>query len=138
MNRVFFSNKQIRKPRWILIDAKDQIVGRLATKIADTLRGKDIALYTPHDAQDYVVVINAEKIVFTGDKMEEKEYQWYTGWIGGLKTLTARQFMQKDPGFIISHAVKGMMPKNKLARQALKRLKVYVGAEHPHAAQITK
>ena len=137
MNKVFFQKKEERCPRWRVIDAEGQIVGRLATLVADMLRGKDTPLYTPHDdAGAYVVVINAEKIVFSGDKMREKEYQWYTGWIGGLKTLTAEQHMKKDPTFILMHAVKGMLPRNKLARAMIKKLKIYVGAEHPHKAQV--
>jgi len=137
MNKVFFANKDSKKPRWRVVDAEGQIVGRIATKIADMLRGKDTALFTPHCEGDYVVVINAEKIVFTGDKMEQKQYDWYTGWIGGLKTLTAAQHMKKDPTFILTHAVKGMLPRNKLSRQLMRHLKVYVGKDHPHIAQVT-
>jgi large subunit ribosomal protein L13 len=138
MNKTFFLSKEEQTPRWRVIDAEGQIVGRLATKVADMLRGKDTAEYTPHcDGGDYVVVINAEKIVFSGDKMTEKTYDWYTGWIGGLKTLTAEQFMKKDPAFILTHAVKGMLPRNKLARHMMRRLKVYAGQEHPHIAQVT-
>jgi len=137
MNRAFFQKKETRSPRWRVIDADGQIVGRLATKVADMLRGKDTPEYTPHDdAGAYVVVINAEKIMFSGDKMRDKEYQWYTGWIGGLKTLTAEQYMKKDPSFILTHAVKGMLPRNKLSRALLKKLKIYAGAEHPHKAQV--
>lgn len=136
-NKTFFMSKEIAEPRWHVIDAEGQIVGRLATKVADMLRGKHTAAYTPHcAADDYVVVINADKIVFTGDKMTEKTYDWYTGWIGGLKTLTAEQFMKKDPAFILTHAVKGMLPKNKLSKQLMRHLKVYAGAEHPHTAQV--
>lgn len=133
MNRTFFTPKEA-KSHWRFIDAQGQIVGRLATQIATMLRDKDRVTYTPHVKGDYVVVINADKVIFTGDKMEEKEYQWYTGWIGGLKTITAAQFMKKDPTFILHHAVKGMLPKNKLANQLLKRLKIYTG-DHPHTAQ---
>lgn len=134
MNRTFFTPKEA-KPRWRFIDAQGQVVGRLATQIATMLRDKDTVTYTPHAKGDYVVVINADKVVFTGDKMSEKEYQWYTGWIGGLKTFTAEQFMKKDPTFILHHAVKGMLPKNKLSKQLLRRLKIYVAGEHPHMAQ---
>lgn len=138
MNRVFFFKNDSQKPHWRLIDAEGQIVGRLATQIAEALRGKDKAIYTPHsDAGDYVVVINADKVVFTGDKMTEKEYVWYTGWIGGQKRLTPEQYLKRDPGFIVTHAVKGMLPKNKQSRQLLRKLKVYAGKEHPHQAQIT-
>ncbi len=137
MNKTFFLKGQDEKPRWRVIDAKGKVVGRLATQIADALRGKDRPEYTPHaDAGDYVVVINAEKIVFTGKKMQQKIYQRYSGWMGGLKELTAEQVMEKHPERIIELAVKGMLPKNKLARQLHKKLRVYKGEEHPHAAQI--
>jgi large subunit ribosomal protein L13 len=137
MNKIFFFRNEDKQPRWRVIDAQDKVVGRLATEIADALRGKDKAEYTPHsDAGDYVVVINAEKVVFTGDKMKDKEYVWYTGWIGGQKRLTARQMMQKDPARIIHHAVKGMLASSKLARAQLKKLKVYSGSSHPHTAQV--
>jgi len=137
MNTTFFLKTEERNPQWRVFDAKGQIVGRLATQIAEALRGKDKPEYTPHnDAGDYVVVINAEKVVFTGDKLTDKEYQWYTGWIGGLKTLTAEQLLKKDPARILEHAVKGMLPKTKLADQLIKKLKVYAGPEHPHQAQV--
>ena len=137
-NRTFFLKKEDEKPCWRVIDAKGEVVGRLATRIADALRGKDRAEYTPHaDAGDYVVVINVEKIKFTGKKMDQKIYQRYTGWTGNRKEFTARQVMQKHPERIIQFAVRGMLPKNKLARQLLKKLRVYVGAEHPHQAQVT-
>ncbi len=137
MNKTYFQAKEARAPRWKLIDADGKIVGRLATEIADILRGKDKAEYTAHtDTGDYVVVINAEKIVFTGSKMENKEYQWYTGYIGGLKTLTAQQIMERDPDRILEHAVKGMLPKTKMGRTVIEKLKVYAGATHPHQAQL--
>ncbi len=137
MNRTFFLKKEDQSPRWRVIDAKGEIVGRLATRIADALRGKDRPQFTPHaDAGDYVVVINAEKIVFTGNKMDQKIYERYTGYIGNKKTLTAKQVLDKHPERIVEHAVKGMLPKNKLARQLLKKLRVYAGTEHPHKAQI--
>jgi large subunit ribosomal protein L13 len=137
MNRVFFLRKEDSKPRWRVIDASNKVVGRLATEIADILRGKDRAQYTPHtDSGDYVVVINAEKVTFTGDKMQDKEYVWYTNWIGGQKKLTASQMMAKDPTHVIFHAVKGMLGKKKLSNAQLKKLLIYKGAEHPHGAQI--
>jgi large subunit ribosomal protein L13 len=137
MNRLFFLRKEDEKPRWRVMDAKGQIVGRLATRIADALRGKDKAQYTPHsDAGDYIVVINAKDIVFTGNKLTQKEYESYSGYIGNKKILTAEQIMKKDPTQIVHHAVKGMLPKSKLARQLLRKLRVYPGAEHPHEAQI--
>jgi large subunit ribosomal protein L13 len=138
MNSTFFLAKEKRTPQWRVIDAKGKVVGRLATEIADILRGKNTPLYTPHtDAGDYVVVINAEKVVFTGAKMKDKTYEWHTGYIGSLKSLTAKQMMVKNPTHIIEHAVKGMLPKNKLAAKQLTKLKVYAGAQHPHSAQVT-
>lgn len=137
MNKTFFLRTEDQKPRWRLIDASNQIVGRLATEIADALRGKDRAQFTPHaDAGDYVVVINAEKLKFTGDKMTQKVYERYTGYIGNKKFLTAEQIMEKNPERIIELAVKGMLPKNRLSRQLLRKLLVYPKAEHPHKAQI--
>lgn len=137
MNRSFTLKKEDRRPQWRLIDAEGQRVGRLATKIADILRGKDKPYYTPHtDSGDYVVVINAEKVVFTGSKLKDKEYVSYSGWIGGQKVKTAREIMEKYPTRIIEHAVKGMLPKNKLNSEIIKKLKVYAGEEHPHKAQI--
>jgi large subunit ribosomal protein L13 len=137
MNSTFFLAVESRKPAWRLIDAEGMVVGRLASKIADLLRGKKNPQYTPHtDAGDYVVVINADKVVFTGDKLTDKTYEWHTGYIGSLKVLTAKQMMQKDAPRIIQHAVKGMLPKNKLAAKQLTKLKIYVGTSHPHQAQI--
>lgn len=138
MNTSFILTNQTRKPQWKLIDAEGQVLGRLATKIADMLRGKDKAEYTPFtDSGDYVVVVNAEKVVLTGSKWEDKEYARYTGWIGGYKTATAEEIRNKNPERIIEFAVKGMLPKNKLNRQVIKKLKVYAGTEHPHKAQIS-
>lgn len=137
MNRAFFLKKEERKPQWRVIDADGQVLGRLATKIANVLRGKDKAYYTPHtDAGDYVVIINADKIVMTGNKWEDKRYDSYSGWIGGLKSLTASQVHAKHPDRIIELAVKRMLPKNILSRQMMRKLKIYAGAEHPHIAQM--
>jgi large subunit ribosomal protein L13 len=137
MNRAFFLRKEDMNPKWRLIDAEGQVLGRLATQIAEALRGKDKAFYTPHtDSGDYIVVINADKIVLTGNKMEDKEYARYSGWIGGLKITTAEEMLQKFPERIIKFAVKGMLPKNRLSRQILDKLKVYAGSKHPHIAQI--
>lgn len=136
MNRVFFLRKEDRKPQWKVIDAEGQTLGRLATQIAETLRGKDKAHFTPHtDGGDYVVVINAEKIHLTGNKWEGKEYARYTGWIGGYKVRSAQEMLAKHPTDIITLAVRGMLPKNRLSRQVIKKLKVYVGNQHPHQAQ---
>lgn len=139
MNRSFVLKKEERKPQWRVIDAKGQVLGRLATKIADILRGKDKPYYTPHtDAGDYVVVINAEKVVLTGKKLEDKEYIRYSGWMSGKKVTTAKEMLQKHPTELIRHAVKGMLPKNKLNREIIKKLKLYVGEKHPHKAQVAE
>jgi large subunit ribosomal protein L13 len=137
MNKTFFLRKEDRNPRWILIDAKGQVLGRLSTKIADILRGKDKAYYTPHtDSGDYVVVINAKEIHLTGDKWNGKIYDRYTGWKGGYKTVTAKEMMLKHPTRMIEMSVKRMLPKSTLSDALIKKLKVYAGAEHPHAAQL--
>ena len=138
-NKSFRLRKEDSKPAWRIVDAEGKVLGRLATQIADTLRGKDKAYYTPHtDSGDYVVVINADKIKLTGDKWNSKIYERYTGHIGGYKTTTAKEMLAKHPIRLVEHAVKGMLPKNKLNRQIYKKLKVYAGAEHPHAAQNPK
>lgn len=137
MNKTFFLRSEKHTPQWRVIDAKGKIVGRLATEIADILRGKDTAFYTPHaDSGDYVIVVNADKVVFTGNKLQGKTYEWYTGYMGGLKSLTAEQLMKRKPEEIIMKAVKGMLPKTKLADAVIKKLKVYAGAQHPHQAQV--
>ncbi len=139
MNRIFFLRKEDKAPKWHLIDAEGEVLGRLATKVANILRGKDKPQYTPHaDAGDYVVIINADKIVLTGNKWEGKIYDRYTGWMGGYKVTTARDLMAKHPTRIVEKAITGMLPKNKLNRELSKKLKVYAGAEHPHKAQIAK
>ena len=137
MNKAFFLRKEDRNPKWHLIDASGLILGRLATKTADLLRGKNSPLYTPHtDSGDYVVIINAEKVTLTGKKLEQKEYKRYSGWIGGLKTVTAKTLMGKKPEKIIQLAVKRMLPKNRLNAKIFDKLKVYAGPQHPHASQI--
>lgn len=137
MNKTFFLRKEDRKPAWRVIDAQGQILGRLATTITEILRGKDKAEFTPHtDTGDYVVVINAEKIVLTGKKWEQKMYDSYSGWMGGLSSTSAQDMIKKHPERLIEHAVKGMLPKNNLSREIHKKLKVYVGAVHPHTAQV--
>ncbi|MHB9112168.1 MAG: 50S ribosomal protein L13 [Thermoleophilia bacterium] len=121
---------------WLIVDAKDQRLGRLATRIADNLRGKTKPVYTPHiDTGDFVVVINASRIAVTGRKMENKIYYRHTGYPGGLKQRTLAEMMMKKPEEVIRLAVKGMLPKNRLGRAQLKKLKIYAGPEHPHAAQ---
>lgn len=136
MNKAFFLRKEDTSPQWRVIDANGQILGRLATQVADILRGKDKAYYTPHtDCGDYVVIINADKIELTGNKWEGKVYDRYTGYMGGYKTTTAQELFKKDPTLLIEHAVKGMLPKNKLNDKIYGKLRVYVGGEHPHKAQ---
>src|SRR5579875_2764942 len=122
--------------RWLLIDATDQVVGRLAVQIANILRGKHRPEYTPHiDTGEYVIVINADKVRFTGKKMQTKTYSWYTHYPGGLKTVTARELMQKHPERILEAAVRRMVPRNRLGRRQMKKLKIYAGPSHPHQAQ---
>ena len=139
MNKAFNLRKEDSNPAWRVIDAEGKVLGRLATEITDALRGKDKAHWTPHtDCGDYVVVINAEKVKLTGKKDTDKQYVRYTGWIGGQKVRTAKEIREKNPAFMIEHAVEGMLPKNRLSREMIKKLKVYAGAEHPHAAQVAK
>lgn len=122
--------------QWYVIDASDEILGRLAVKISKVLRGRHKPTYTPHvDTGDYVIVINADKVKLTGKKEENKKYMFYTGWTGNEYRRNTAHFRAKNPAFIIEHAVKGMLPKNRLARHMIKKLKVYAGTEHPHEAQ---
>lgn len=133
---TFIARKDEAERNWVLVDARDQVLGRLAADVASILRGKTKPTYTPFiDAGDFVVIINAEKIKLTGRKMEQKMYYRHSGYMGGLKERTARQVMDKKPEEIIRHAVKGMLPKNSLGRSMFKKLKVYVGENHPHEAQ---
>ena len=130
------ANKDTIQRNWYIVDAEDQIVGRLATKIATVLRGKHKASYTPHvDTGDCIIVINAEKIKFTGSKMDQKEYITYSGYPGGQKRKTAKEIMEKRPIYILENAVRGMLPKTRLGRAMFKKLFVYEGSEHPHNAQ---
>jgi len=122
--------------RWFVIDATNQVVGRLAVQIANILRGKHRPEYTPHvDTGEFVVVINAEKVRFTGKKMQTKTYHWYTRYPGGQKTATARDWIEKHPDRIILEAVRRMVPRNRLGRQQMTKLKIYAGPQHPHQAQ---
>lgn len=142
MNKAFFLKKEDSNPQWRLIDADGKVLGRLATEIAVILRGKDQAEFTPHThSGDYVVVINAEKIVLTGNKLADKEYVTYSGYQGGKKVKTANDLMKKDPTDLIKLAVKRMLPKihkSALSRETFKKLKVYTGSQHPHEAQINQ
>ena len=122
--------------KWHLIDATDKVVGRLATEIANVLRGKNNPKYTPHtDSGDFVVVINAEKVRFTGRKLDQKIYYKHTGYVGGLKERTAREQLERRTELVIMNAVKGMLPKNSLGRKQLTKLKVFAGEAHAHEAQ---
>ena len=122
--------------RWSVVDASGAVLGRLATKIASRLQGKHNPLYTPHaDTGDWIVVINADKVMLTGRKLDQKKYYRHSGYIGSLKTTTARELREKRPEDLVRFAVKGMLPKNKLGRKQFKKLKVYAGDQHPHQAQ---
>ena len=122
--------------RWYLVDAEGRTLGRVATQIAETLRGKGKPQYTPHvDTGDFVVVVNAEKIAVTGTKLDNKIYYRHSGYPGGLKERTLREELERRPTEVIRKAVRGMLPKNRLARAQLRKLKVYAGPEHPHEAQ---
>lgn len=121
---------------WYVIDASECVLGRLASFVASRLRGKHKPIYTPHvDTGDHIVVINAEKVALTGKKLNDKLYHRHSGYMGGLKSMTAKQVLEKRPEDLLVHAVRGMLPKNRLGRNMLKKLKVYAGPEHPHAAQ---
>lgn len=131
-----FAKKETIERKWYVIDARDQVLGRLAAEIARRLRGKHKPLYSPHvDTGDYVIVINADKIRLTGKKWEDKVYYRHTGYPGGIKSITARQLLRRKPERLLEHAVKGMLPKNRLGRRMYKKLKVYAQPDHPHAAQ---
>jgi large subunit ribosomal protein L13 len=122
--------------RWYVVDAEGQTLGRLASQIADTLRGKGKPEYTPHvDTGDFVVVVNAEKVAVTGKKLDEKLYRRHSGYPGGLRTRTLREELERRPTEVLRKAVRGMLPKNRLARAQLTKLKIYAGPEHPHSAQ---
>ncbi len=130
------AKKETIERKWYVVDAEGEVVGRLCSRIAHVLRGKHKPSYTPHvDCGDYVIVINADKVRFTGQKMDKKEYIRHSGYPGGQRRKTPRQMLEKKPEFIVEKAVKGMLPKNRLGRRMFKKLFVYAGAEHPHKAQ---
>ncbi len=140
MDTLSYKTKSAKKEEvqrnWYVVDAQSDVVGRLGSKIATVLRGKHKPNFTPHvDTGDYVIVINAEKVRFSGAKMDQKEYQRYSGYPGGQKSRTAQEMLDKKPIEIMEHAVRGMLPKNRLGRQMIKKLLVYTGSDHPHAAQ---
>ena len=135
MKTKSYKNTDLDK-KWLLLDAKDETLGRLSSKIASILMGKNKAQYTPHnDLGDYVVVVNAEKIKVTGNKDTQKKYYKHTGYPGGLKSSTFSEIIKKNSGNVILKAVKGMLPKNKLSNSMISKLKVYEGDNHPHAGQ---
>lgn len=134
--KTISANEGTVRRNWYVVDATDKTLGRLSTHIANRIRGKHKAEYTPHvDTGDYIVVVNAEKIKVTGKKLDDKHYYRHTGYPGGIKSVTLGKMMQDTPTKAIEQAVKGMMPKNKLSRMMLAKLKVYAGSEHPHTAQ---
>ena len=121
---------------WYIVDASNKVLGRLATKLADKLRGKDKSTFTPHvDGGDYVVVINAEKVKVTGNKFNNKMYHYHSGYIGNLKSIPFKDLIEKNPEEVIQKAVKGMLPKGPLGREMVRKMKVFAGSEHTHAAQ---
>ena len=143
MSNLHFTTKHANaatvQRQWHVVDGTNQTVGRMCAKIAAVLRGKHKASYTPHvDTGDYIIVINCEKVVFTGNKLEQKLYDTFSGYPGGRKEETAESLLKRRPEVIIERAVKGMLPKNRLGRQMYKKLFVYTGAEHPHKAQQPK
>jgi large subunit ribosomal protein L13 len=137
MNRAFFLHKEDRAPKWHVLSAKGKVLGRLATEVADLLRGKGKPEFTAHtDSGDYVVVTDCEAVDLTGNKWEDKTYARYTGYKSGLRVETARQLLAKRPTDLVYKAVKGMLPKNKLSDDVLSKLRVYAGPSHPHVAQV--
>ena len=135
MKTFSLKNTEVERS-WVIFDASDKVLGRFATKIADKLRGKDKPTYTPHvDGGDFVVVINAEKLKVTGNKAEQKKYYKHSLYPGGLKEKSYKEVLENNPERIIENAVKGMLPKNKLGKSMIKKLKVYSGSEHPHGSQ---
>jgi len=134
--KTYLPKVDLNQRKWHVIDANGAVLGRLAVQVADILRGKNKPTFTPHlDAGDFVVVINAEKVAVTGKKETQKEFMTYSGWKGGERFRTVAEIRAKHPEKLITHAVKGMVPKNRLGRVLMTKLKVYKGSEHPHSAQ---
>ena len=134
--KTYYAKPQEVEREWVLIDATDQVLGRVATKAATILKGKNKPQYTPNaDTGDFVAIIKADKVVLTGVKADHKEYWRHSGYLGGLKITSFKEEMEKHPERVVEHAVKGMLPKTTLGRKQGMKLKVYAGAEHPHAAQ---
>ncbi len=137
--KSYMATPQTAERDWLVVDAQGQTLGRLASVIAMALRGKTKPVFTPHvDAGDFVIVVNAEKVRLTGRKLDQKMYHRYSGYPGGLRSQTARQMLDKKPEEVLKKAVRGMLPKNTLGRNLLKKLKVYAGPDHPHQAQQPK
>jgi len=136
MYQTISANESIIRKDWVVIDAEGEVLGRLASKAAKILRGKNKTYYTPHrDCGDYVIVLNAEKVVLTGQKWSNKNYVHYTGYPGGQRSFSAQEKMKKHPGSLVEEAIRGMLPKNRLGRQIFRNLHVYAGTEHPHQGQ---
>lgn len=136
MSKSYMANPQNVERKWYVVDATDMILGRFATEVASILRGKHKPTFTPHvDCGDYVIIVNAEKIAFTGNKLEDKNYYRHSGYPGGLKTRNLKTMLEKQPEKVLESAIKGMLPKNTLGRNMYRKLFVYSGAEHPHQAQ---
>ena len=136
MKTTFMANAANVERKWYVVDAEGQTVGRVAAEVAKVLRGKNKPTFTPHvDTGDYVIIINAEKVKFTGKKLTDKMYFRHSGYQGGTTFTSAGQMMQKFPTRVVEHAIKGMLPKNRLGAQMYRKLNVYAGSEHPHAAQ---
>ena len=134
--KSFMASPSTVERKWYVVDAEGKTLGRLASEVANVLRGKKKPIYAPHiDTGDYVIVVNAEKVVTTGKKLDQKKYYHHSEYVGGMKEATLKEMMQKKPEFVITHAVKGMLPKGPLGRQMLTKLHVYAGPEHNHAAQ---
>ena len=134
--KTFVANSETRQRDWYVVDAEGKTLGRLATRIADTLRGKHKPEYTPHvDTGDFVIVVNAEKVAVTGNKLRDKRYWRHSGHPGGIRSRTLGEMLERRPEEVIRKAVRGMLPRNRLARKQLTKLKVYAGPDHPHAAQ---
>ena len=134
--KTYVANSETRQRDWLVVDAAGLTLGRLATQIADALRGKRKPTYTPHvDTGDFVVVVNAEKITVTGNKLQQKRYYRHSGYPGGIKSRSLAEQLDRRPEEVIRHAVKGMLPRTRLGRKQLTKLKVYAGPEHPHKAQ---
>ena len=134
--KTFMAKPAEVERKWYVVDATDMVLGRLASNVAAVLRGKNKPIFTPNvDTGDFVIVINADKVRLTGKKLEQKYYRYHTGYIGGLKEIQYKEMMEKKPVLAVELAIKGMLPKNSIGRQMFKKLKVYAGNEHPHAAQ---